>query len=136
MTDGSNAAHFKRTNKYEICNVIIIDETASNICRRRGRDLQRVRQGLLHPEDARQAQTEEAALGVNSFVGPKMSTLSNISVNCSCSICEILFDSSMLLEHHKDAYDHWSDADISESEDEDDVYRGDCYYTDCDGGRS
>ena len=57
-------------------------------------------------------------------------------VNCSCSICEILFDSSMLLEHHKDAYDHWSDADISESEDEDDVYRGDCYYTDCDGGRS
>ena len=41
----------------------------------------------------------------------------------------------MLLEHHKDAYDHWSDADISESDDED-VYGGDCYYTDCDGGRS
>ena len=54
----------------------------------------------------------------------------------SCSICEILFDSSMLLEHHKDAYDHWSDADISESDDEDEVYGGDCYYTDCDGNRS
>ena len=57
-------------------------------------------------------------------------------MNFSCSICEILFDSSMLLEHHKDAYDHWSDADISESDDEDDVYGGDCYYTDCDGNRS
>ena len=57
-------------------------------------------------------------------------------LNFSCTICEILFDSSMLLEHHKDAYDHWSDADVSESEDEDDVYGGACYYADCDGGRS
>ena len=59
-----------------------------------------------------------------------------LSFNFSCSICEILFDSSMLLEHHKDAYDHWSDADISESDEEDDdVYGGACYYADCDGGR-
>ena len=39
-------------------------KTASDICRRRGRDLQRVRPGLLHPEDARKTQTEEATLGV------------------------------------------------------------------------
>ena len=39
----------------------------------------------------------------------------------------------MLLEHHKDSYDHWSDADISDSEEGDDYADG-CYYGDCDGG--
>ena len=47
-----------------MCDLHLHLKTASDICRRRGRDLQRVRPGLLHPEDARQAQTEEATLGV------------------------------------------------------------------------
>lgn len=31
--------------------------------------------------------------------------------NCSCSGCDTLFPSLMLLEHHKEEFEHWSDED-------------------------
>lgn len=30
---------------------------------------------------------------------------------CSCSGCDTLFPSLMLLEHHKEEFEHWSDED-------------------------
>ncbi len=43
-----------------------------------------------------------------------------------CSICERLFNSEMLLEHHKEEYEHWSDASSEQdSSDDDDDEVGD-----------
>lgn len=42
---------------------------------------------------------------------------------CRCSICECLFDSLMLLEHHKEESEHWSDEGFSDSESESDDWQ-------------
>lgn len=39
---------------------------------------------------------------------------------CSCTRCDTLFSSFMLLEHHKEEFEHWSD------DDDDDDIRASC----------
>ncbi len=41
-------------------------------------------------------------------------------LSCSCSECDRRFNSEILLEYHKDEFDHWSEDDLPyDSEDSD-----------------